>query len=120
MNKPTPVVSRAAPHMPSLPDPIMADGEDFEEPIVQGDYYSADQMRAYALSALAFRDARDSLSPLTEDECMSQQYTLRAMGMFYGAEHAWDHLDRDACLLGADEIKRLRAALASLQAASKD
>lgn len=58
--------------------------------------------------ALASLEA--SLAPMPSVEA-----TLRAMARNYTRGHSWDNLDMEACLRGADEIKRLIAALASSQ-----
>lgn len=39
---------------------------------------------------------------------MTQEYILRAMAKNYAGGHSWDHLDGEACVKAADEIKRLR------------
>ena len=49
----------------------------------------------------------------------TQEYKLRAMGMNYSARHSWDHLDRDCVNAAADEIRALRAALASAPVAGE-
>ena len=41
----------------------------------------------------------------------TQEYKLRAMARNY--RHSWDHLDSDCVMAAADEIRALRAALAS-------
>ncbi len=49
----------------------------------------------------------------------TQEYTLRAMATNYSARHSWDHLDRDCVTAAADEIRALRAALASAPVAGE-
>lgn len=39
----------------------------------------------------------------------TQEFTLRAMAENYTDGHQWDHLDSEACIKAADEIKLLRA-----------
>lgn len=41
----------------------------------------------------------------------TQEFTLRAMAHNYTDGHVWDHLDTDACMKAADEIKALRSKL---------
>ena len=41
------------------------------------------------------------------------EYKLRAMARNYTDRHSWDHLDSDCVMAAADEIRALRAALAS-------
>ena len=43
----------------------------------------------------------------------TQEYKLRAMARNYTDRHSWDHLDSDCVMAAADEIRALRAALAS-------
>ncbi|WP_312381146.1 hypothetical protein [Pseudomonas oryzihabitans] len=43
----------------------------------------------------------------------TQEYILRAMGLNYSDRHSWDKLDTAAVIKAADEIARLRAALAT-------
>ena len=49
----------------------------------------------------------------------TQEYTLRAMGRNYSGGHSWDRLDTECVTAAADEIRVLRAALASAPAAEK-
>lgn len=116
MNNPTPVVSRAAPALPALPDPIMADGEDLEEPIVQGDYYSAEQMRAYALAALASRET--SLSTLADERAAFAAWYISRHGADYSPHknETWDNASR----ADDEEVWLARAALASPRATPKE
>lgn len=41
----------------------------------------------------------------------TQEFTLRAMAENYKNGHSWDHLDGEACIAAADEIKMLRSLL---------
>lgn len=46
--------------------------------------------------------------------------TLKAMASNYGEGHRWDYLDKMACEGAAEEIERLKARVASLEAAIWD
>ncbi|BEG74477.1 DUF3850 domain-containing protein [Achromobacter xylosoxidans] len=49
----------------------------------------------------------------------TQEYTLRAMGRNYSGGHSWDRLDTECVTAAADEIRVLRAALASAPVAAQ-
>jgi hypothetical protein len=48
------------------------------------------------------------VEPTAEAVASTQEFTLRAMVANYADGHSWDHLDGEACLNAADEIKALR------------
>ena len=50
----------------------------------------------------------------------TQEYTLRAMGRNYSGGHSWDRLDTECVTAAADEIRVLRAALASTPDTAKE
>lgn len=46
---------------------------------------------------------------------MSEEALLRAMAQNYGnGPHQWDHLDKEACIRAADEIRDLKRVIAGL------
>ena len=54
-------------------------------------------------------------TPLGEKDALvppsTQEHLLRAMATNYANGHSWDHLDGEACVKAADEIRSLRTAL---------
>ena len=63
-------------------------------------------------------DARATVeqTPAVGGEPATQTHVLRAMAHNYRNGHWWDHLDGEACTKAADEITRLQARIAELEA----
>lgn len=50
---------------------------------------------------------------------MTKEATLRAMASNYSTGHSWDHLDSEACVSAADEIRQLKAEVERLRPAAE-
>jgi hypothetical protein len=60
-------------------------------------------------------DAQSRSSAGTEQPA-TREYVLRAMARNYKPGNSWDHLDAEACIQAANEIKALRDRIAALEA----
>jgi hypothetical protein len=56
----------------------------------------------------------EATTPASVSSEPTQEFTLRAMAHNYSGGHSWDHLDGEACLKAADEIRGLRVYLSAL------